>query len=334
VYILEVKDIDLPVCKIGMTTRTPQVRCNEINNSSTGDFIWKVAHFVAVDNCVSLESLVHKKLLPLRQKGREFFNINADDAHRALLSIVNNQTEIQLIEIDEVKPNDETAPMQRPSIHKKKRQFTSVDSQYAELLETFSAQLEVKGRPFGQLNRPLFGISDGHIGIQWNLAVNTESGLIRLGVNLEGTAKTGDWLIASFILAQPDVKKVAEIVEQPQNIIIRLSRDAWQAGSRVDIKEELIGGKEYSLDEITHQQWDAMLEEAKGCLDESKNYRGMKQKQAVTRRSDSRTVFKNVSPHLTIWTQVSLVTDIAEELRCKFALLKPVYDWVTEMADK
>ncbi|MGL6328244.1 GIY-YIG nuclease family protein [Aeromonas rivipollensis] len=51
VYILEVKDIDLPVCKIGMTTRTPHDRCNEINNSSTGDFIWSVAHYIAVDNC-------------------------------------------------------------------------------------------------------------------------------------------------------------------------------------------------------------------------------------------------------------------------------------------
>ncbi len=54
VYILEVKDIDLPVCKIGMTTRTPHDRCNEINNSSTGDFIWSVAHYIAVDNCRKL----------------------------------------------------------------------------------------------------------------------------------------------------------------------------------------------------------------------------------------------------------------------------------------
>lgn len=30
VYILEVSDIILPVCKIGMTTRSPQERCNEI----------------------------------------------------------------------------------------------------------------------------------------------------------------------------------------------------------------------------------------------------------------------------------------------------------------
>jgi hypothetical protein len=37
VYILEVKDIDLPVCKIGMTSRSPSARCSEINKNSTGD---------------------------------------------------------------------------------------------------------------------------------------------------------------------------------------------------------------------------------------------------------------------------------------------------------
>ncbi len=68
VYILEVSDIILPVCKIGMTTRNPQERCNEINNSSTGDFIWSVAYSIYVSDCQKLESLVHSKLKPLRQK--------------------------------------------------------------------------------------------------------------------------------------------------------------------------------------------------------------------------------------------------------------------------
>ncbi len=75
VYILEVKDIVLPVCKIGMTSRSPHERCAEINNSSTGDFVWSLAYHIAVDNCKILESLVHSKLVPLRQRGREFFNI-------------------------------------------------------------------------------------------------------------------------------------------------------------------------------------------------------------------------------------------------------------------
>ncbi len=41
VYILEVSDIDLPVCKIGRTSKNPFARCAEINRSSTGDFLWR-----------------------------------------------------------------------------------------------------------------------------------------------------------------------------------------------------------------------------------------------------------------------------------------------------
>ena len=72
VYILEVKDIVLPVCKIGKTSRYPIDRCAEINKSSTGDFIWAVAHKIAVDDCSKLESLVHKKLKPLSKPTKEW----------------------------------------------------------------------------------------------------------------------------------------------------------------------------------------------------------------------------------------------------------------------
>ena len=74
VYVLEVADIDLPVCKIGRTQRDPETRCAEINQqSTTGDFLWKVAHSVYVSDCTELETHIHRKLAPLRQKGREFF---------------------------------------------------------------------------------------------------------------------------------------------------------------------------------------------------------------------------------------------------------------------
>ncbi len=37
VYIFEVKEIDLSICKIGMTSRSPHACCSEINkNSSRG----------------------------------------------------------------------------------------------------------------------------------------------------------------------------------------------------------------------------------------------------------------------------------------------------------
>jgi hypothetical protein len=62
IYVLEVKDFDLPVCKIGMTKKDPKVRCAEINRSSTGDFIWSVKHAVLVDGYVQFESLIHREL--------------------------------------------------------------------------------------------------------------------------------------------------------------------------------------------------------------------------------------------------------------------------------
>ena len=173
VYVLEVKDIDLPVCKIGMTTRTPYERCEEINNSSTGDFIWSVAHYIAVDDCKKLESLVHLKLAPLRQKGREFFNINADDANTAMISIFDGQTEIQKVNDEKIKHNSGLDPDIK--IKKRRHSFKRIDSEYAELLQLFTSLLNVKGRPFGQLNRPTFGISDGNEGVQWNLSVKVTS---------------------------------------------------------------------------------------------------------------------------------------------------------------
>ncbi|MSP28280.1 MAG: GIY-YIG nuclease family protein [Methylococcales bacterium] len=159
VYILEVKDIDLPVCKIGMTTRNPYKRCDEINNSSTGDFIWKVAHHIAVDHCKKLESLAHSKLAPLRQKRREFFNINAVDAIKALNSIFDSQSEIKKIEVEE-------EFFSKKKKVKRKQTFSRIDSEYTELLQLFTSLLNVKeDRPFGQLNQPWFGMSDGNEGV-------------------------------------------------------------------------------------------------------------------------------------------------------------------------
>jgi len=326
VYVLEVKDIDLPVCKIGMTTRTPYERCEEINNSSTGDFIWSVAHYIAVDDCKKLESLVHSKLAPLRQKGREFFNINADDANTAMISIFDGQTEIKKVNDEEIKHNSKLEPDKK--IKKRRHSFKRIDSEYAELLQLFSSLLNVKGRPFGQLNRPTFGISDGNEGVQWNLSVNTETEEIRLGVNLEGSAKTGRWLIAPFILNKPRIDKIKLKIAHPENLTLRFSRDAWQGASRLNIKEKFIGGREFPLSEIDQNIWSSILAEALTCLDEGKNYRGRKRNQPVTLESDGRELLKDISPHLTIWSFLSLEGDIEENIKYKISELLPVYNWV------
>jgi hypothetical protein len=198
VYILEVKDIVLPVCKIGMTERNPWRRCAEINSGSTGDFIWEVAHYVFVDRCRELESLVHSKLAPLRQKRREFFGITADAAYTALLSILESQDAIHQLEPPEVQPS-ESKTQGKARRAPATRSFRKIDTEYAAVLQLFSSELKIKGKPFGQLNTRRFGISDGNRGVQWNLAVNSETNEIRIGINLEGSANTGGWLIADFI---------------------------------------------------------------------------------------------------------------------------------------
>ena len=119
VYILEVRDIDLPVCKIGRTSKTPQERCADINRSSTGDFLWQVAYEFAVSDCNRFERLVHKKLEPLRQKGREFFNVSADVAHNAIRSILDGQIEIQ--EKDPLELGERTAEAPKPLKARKTR---------------------------------------------------------------------------------------------------------------------------------------------------------------------------------------------------------------------
>ncbi|MGR9052386.1 MAG: GIY-YIG nuclease family protein [Gammaproteobacteria bacterium] len=334
VYILEVKDIVLPVCKIGMTTRTPKERCAEINNSSTGDFIWEVAYQVAVNDCKKFESLVHNKLEPLRQKRREFFNINAEDAYNAVISIINSQSEIKEIIIDEMKVAQNPHSVEKTNKHIQMQGFRPIDLEYAELLQAFTSALNIKGRPFGQLNKPIFGISDGNEGVQWNIAVSTDTKIIRIGVNLEGM-KYNHWPIAGFILSElqnPSIIKIKSKLTKPQEINIRFCRDAWQATSRPDIIEKFLGGREISFAELDFERWSLMLNEALGCLNKETNFRG-RAKQLVTLenkpKNGEQVRLMEVSPHLIIWSPITLREDNIQNIKNKLDELQPVYDWIT-----
>ena len=334
VYILEVADIDLPVCKIGMTTRTPHERCHQINNSSTGDFIWAVAHSIAVDDCKKLEALVHSKLTPLKQKRREFFNINADDAYKALISIFENQTEIKIIESDMVVTKQNNSAKKKA---KRKNNFQEIDQKYTELLQTFTLLLGVKGRPFGQLNQPHFGISDGNEGVQWNLSILKNENSAQIGVNLEGIAYK-NWPISKFILSEINDQKIENIVDKlknPNDVYIRFSRDAWQVTSRPSIVEKYLGGKEFTFAAVSSEQWTKILKEALACLNKEKNYRG-RAKQQVTYenipKNGERIRIMEVSPHLTIWSPLDFNSPLklSENMENKFSELQPVYDWVVK----
>jgi hypothetical protein len=337
-YVLGVKDIDLPVCKIGKTTRDPVVRCAEINQSSTGDFLWEVMHSLTVNDCHTFESLVHSKLVPLRQRGREFFNIHPDDAIVAIRSILESTAHLKVITIAEDLKRDLIVPPRhiRP---RKKSSRPGKDTTYAHLLDGFTQFLNIKGRPFGQLNKPEFGVSDGREGVQWNLKIYPDDNRAHVGVNLEGMAYQ-DWPIASLIqseLAVPTLPALARNLANPESITVRFARDAWQVTSRPYIAEQLIGGREYPLSELTEAAWRAILDEAIRCLDAAKGYRG-RARQEVTRirnaRPEASTTDMDVSPHLTIWSTIDPSLDSPDELLSAIELLKPVHAWAVKASDR
>ena len=337
VYILEVKDIDLPVCKIGMTSRDPNERCAEINKGSTGDFIWEVAHKVPVDDCYKLESLVHEKLGPLRQKRREFFNINADDAYRALQSILASQLNVKEITDEEIGASQTTIPRTGRNKAARKTPFKKIDSTYTEILKSFTSIIGIKGRPFGQLNQPVLGMSDGNEGVQWNILVYTDTQEIQVGVNLEGLEYSG-WPIATFILselANPSINELKTKLEHPEMFFVRFTRDAWQVQSRPKIVEQHLSGREITILEMDSELWSSTLIEARSCLNKNKRYRGRNQQEVTfvnqpKKGERKRTMW--VSPHLTIWTTIDINSDLDGSLETEIARLKPVYEWVSRVS--
>ena len=334
VYILEVKDIDLPVCKIGRTKRNPYDRCTEINRSSTGDFLWQVAYEFAVDDCEQFEKSVHKKLNPLRQKNREFFNITADVAFDAVRSILDSQSEINELSREAVGERLEETLESRKSKKSRNIQFGHRESGYAEILAIFAAMIGCKGRPFGQLNKPYFGMSDGNEGVQWNIAIYTETDDIRLGVNLEGL-KPANWPIATLLLnelADPRFFEARDHLTNTDSVILRFTRDAWQAASRPSIAEKFIGPGDVSIKDIDSVLWESMLAEALDCLSEEKSYRG-RATQVVTLASQPKhgdqSRIMEVSPHLTVWTPIEALDDMGSSLKMGKNRLTPIYDWVS-----
>lgn len=314
VYILEVKDLTLPVCKIGMTRRFPIERCAEINKSSTGDFLWAVSSWVIVEDPGALESLVHRALGDFRQKGREFFGLPPDEAYAALKGVISANAITELAD----EPTHEAEPNLKPLRYRKS------DLLYAELFEAFAFQLGVKARPFGQTQRPVFGVSDGNQGVQYSLAVFQEERKVCLGVNLEGLAYGGKWPIAQFLINErqnPTIKSLP----LADDVFLRLTRDAWQCASRPSITEEHITPyPEISCAALTEASWVEFVETSLSCLDAERQFQG-RSRQMVTRLSSQARSMMEVSPHLTIWTPIPAESN---GLSDGFERLKPFHDWV------
>jgi hypothetical protein len=222
------------------------------------------------------------------------------------------------------------------------------DEVFLPLFMSWARRLEIKGggKPFGQWKSPGFGCSDDVKGVQWNIHVIRNTGEIRLGVNLEGSAKGGgNWLITDFIqseLARPTIESIKAKVDADR-IQLTLARDAWQGASRYDVVEHLIGGRRPLLSEIDAQLWRQMLIQAKGCLDPSRQFRARAtQTVTVLETGEKRLAappMGGVSPHLVITTPVEAEPGWDDDrldaaMDQAIARLRPVYEWFSRTAKK
>jgi hypothetical protein len=156
-------------------------------------------------------------------------------------------------------------------------------------------------RKFGTKGLGLLGVCDDARGAQWSAATDLQSGQSWLAVNLEGIQYDG-WPIARFIereLASPELPALQGAVAHPDQLIVSMSRDAWQAAGRVRILEHAIAPTPIALAAITPEIWRSVLQQARECLNPAREYRGRGQA-TVTLASSNEAVVRDVSPHFNI----------------------------------
>ena len=248
-------------------------------------------------------------------------------------SILEGQSEISLVDRVTVgNAVDESFSTSKDKRSRLVRNSRQRDIQYAEVLSLFAELIGCKGRAFGQLNRPIFGMSDGCEGVQWNIVISSETGETRLGVNLEGM-KYKDWPIANFLLNEvqkPQIFDVCDRVVDADQIFLMLARDAWQATARPNIIEGAIGVGNIALRDIDSDLWNSMLAEALTCLSKESGYRG-RARQDVTlkgRLTDRRRSME-VSPHLSVWTPIATGPEIRTQMKVGLDRLAPIHDWIS-----
>ena len=200
--------------------------------------------------------------------------------------------------------------------------------------KAFKIITQSKPHSFGALYSESRGICDNNNGVQWNIAVDKNLEC-RLGVNLEGL-KYNNWPIAAFIeneLAEPELPRLSDQIDDNANILISMLRDAWQVRARPPILEKIIGGKNIALNNLSAELWKNILIEAYKCLNKAKCYRGRATQEVTLTRSGKR--FMQVSPHLYIsklvWHNTPFNLDMALTLlQESFDTMQNIYEFVLE----
>ena len=107
--------------------------------------------------------------------------------------------------------------------------------------------------------------------------------------------------------------------------MVRWTREAWQAGYRIAIKDPDIAPTPIALDRLDARGWADALRGARGCLDPE----GGRREVMVTLEASERRVLKEVSPHLVFRTELAAISpramrearddleDLHEFVRCR-----------------
>jgi hypothetical protein len=156
-----------------------------------------------------------------------------------------------------------------------------------------------------------------------------------LGVNLEGM-KYKDWPIANLLLNESRQAKLLNLrnIEKAGQILVEMSRDAWQAAARPLIKERHIAPSNLFLSELTDKQWHDIIKEALDCLDKKAGYKG-RGHQVVSRIKSNDTKKMDVSPHLTFRIVITdkepqSIDSFLDDLKEAQNTLAPLYRFALE----
>lgn len=192
----------------------------------------------------------------------------------------------------------------------------------------FRDVVECDGQEFGKLSSGVLGISDDRDGVQWNAAYDRYDRSAWLGVNLEGK-EYDDWPIARLIereLSHPLL--LAEYrprVARPDMVEVVWTREAWQFGNRVAIRESRLAPTPITLDQLDGEGWATALRHARECLNPQRQHRG-RRRATVTLLRSGRMVERWVTPHLQCKTRFA--EDSLHSLRRAKANLDVIHEFV------
>ena len=180
------------------------------------------------------------------------------------------------------------------------------DERAARVIGIFRNLFECDGREFGSPSHGVLGVSDGIEGVQWNAWYSQRDETAWLGVNIEGK-KYDNWPVARLVereIAHPLLLSEYRVrVTRPHVVTVSWTRDGWQAGFRVPIKESRLPPTPIALDRLDGDDWTRALRCARECLNPKRQYRGRRRTKVTLLRS-AQVVERDVSPHLRFKTEL------------------------------